>query len=64
MGKTTTFLKESIAELKRVSWPGRDDVWATTTAVLVITAIFSAFIYVSDKLLSTVVEYVYRVIGG
>jgi len=64
MGKTTVFLKESIAELKRVSWPGRDDVWATTMAVLVITAIFSAFIYVSDKLLSTVVEYVYRVIGG
>ena len=64
MGKMTSFLKDSVSELKRVSWPAKDDVWATTTAVLVVTVIFSAFIYVSDKLLSTVVEYVYRVLGS
>ena len=64
MGKMTSFIKDSYAELKRVSWPSKDDVVATTMAVLVVTVIFSLFIYVSDKLLSTVVEYVYRVIGG
>jgi len=64
MGKVTNFVKDSWGELKRVSWPGKDDVVATTTAVLVVTAIFSAFIYVSDKLLSTVVEFVYRMIGS
>lgn len=64
MGKMTSFIKDSYAELKRVSWPSKDDVVATTAAVLVVTVIFSLFIYVSDKLLSTVVEYVYRVIGG
>jgi len=51
-------------ELKRVSWPGKDDVVATTAAVLVVTAIFSAFIYVSDKLLATAVEFIYRLVGS
>ncbi len=64
MGKMTSFVKDSFSELRRVSWPAKDDVVVTTAAVLVITVIFSAFIYVSDKLLAAVVEYVYRVIGG
>ena len=58
------WIKESWKELKRVTWPTKDDVVATTISVLVVTLIFSAFIYVSDKLLATVVEYIYRVIGS
>jgi len=64
MAKFKTFLKESYAELKKVTWPTKDDVYGTTVAVLVVSAIFSIFIYFSDKLLSTAVEYIYRVIGS
>ena len=64
MGKFTVFVKDSWGELKRVTWPTKDDVVATTIAVLVLTVIFSFFIYVSDKLLSTAVEWVYRIAGS
>lgn len=64
MGKFTIFVKDSWGELKRVTWPTKDDVVATTIAVLVLTVIFSFFIYISDKLLSTVVEWVYRIAGS
>ncbi len=64
MGKFTTFVKDSWGELRRVTWPTKDDVIATTIAVLVLTVIFSFFIYLSDKVLSTAVEWVYRVVGS
>ncbi|NOZ14052.1 MAG: preprotein translocase subunit SecE [Acidobacteria bacterium] len=64
MGKFTTFVKDSWGELKRVTWPTKDEVITTTIAVLVLTVIFSFFIYLSDKLLSTVVEWVYRIAGS
>lgn len=64
MGKFTVFVKDSWGELKRVTWPTKDDVVASTIAVLVLTVIFSFFIYISDKLLSTAVEWVYRIAGS
>ncbi|BBB32943.1 preprotein translocase subunit SecE [Thermotomaculum hydrothermale] len=57
------WLKDSWKELKRVTWPTKDDVIATTIAVIVLTVVFSAAIYASDKVISTVVEYIYRVLG-
>jgi len=37
---------------------------STTIAVLVLTVIFSFFIYLSDKVLSVAVEWVYRIAGS
>ena len=64
MGKMTTFIKDSYGELKKVSWPSKDDVVTTTIAVLVVTVIFSFFIYISDQVLSTIVQNVYRLLGS
>ncbi|PJB83369.1 MAG: preprotein translocase subunit SecE [Acidobacteria bacterium CG_4_9_14_3_um_filter_49_7] len=64
MGKFTTFVKDSWGELRRVTWPTKDDVISTTIAVLVLTVIFSFFIYLSDKVLSVAVEWVYRIAGS
>ncbi len=58
------WVKDSWKELKRVTWPTKDDVIATTIAVIVLTVVFSAAIYASDKVISTVVEYIYRVVGS
>jgi len=64
MGKFTTFVKDSWGELRRVTWPTKDDVVTTTIAVLALTVIFSFFIYLSDKVLSVAVEWVYRIAGS
>ncbi len=64
MTKYIQWIKESWKELKRVTWPTKEDVIATTIAVIVLTIIFSVAIYLSDKIISTAVEYVYRVLGS
>ncbi len=64
MANLVQWLKDSWKELKRVTWPTKDDVIATTIAVIVLTVIFSAAIYASDKVISTAVEYIYRVLGS
>jgi len=64
MAKYVEWLKDSWKELKRVTWPTKEDVIATTIAVLVLTVIFSVAIYFSDKIISAVVEYIYRVLGS
>ncbi len=58
------WVKDSWKELKKVTWPTKDDVIATTIAVIVLTVVFSAAIYASDKVISTAVEYIYRVLGS
>ncbi len=64
MANMVQWVKDSWKELKRVTWPTKDDVIATTIAVIVLTVVFSAAIYASDKVISTVVEYIYRVVGS
>ncbi len=46
--KIIAFIRECIAELKKVSWPSRDDVVAQTMVVLVSLIIVSAFLALVD----------------
>ena len=62
--KAIEWVKSSWKELKKVTWPTKEDVFATTVAVIVLTAIFSIAIYISDKVIATAVEYIYRVLGS
>ncbi|MFQ5647099.1 MAG: preprotein translocase subunit SecE [bacterium] len=55
MNRLIVFLKDCKAELLKVSWPNRDEVVAATTAVLIMVAIISLFLYVVDMGLSKVV---------
>lgn len=47
------FLKESREELKKVVWPGRDEVLTSTIVVLVTTIIISLFLYGVDSIFET-----------
>ncbi len=44
------FLKESREELRKVVWPGRDEVFNSTVVVLVSTIIISIFLFSVDAL--------------
>ena len=46
--KIINFIQESIAELKKVTWPTRDDVVAQTVVVLVSLIIVSVFLALVD----------------
>ena len=45
------FLEEVRAEMKKVNFPGRKEVQATTTVVVITVFVFAAFFEVVDKLI-------------
>jgi preprotein translocase subunit SecE len=51
MKKIVLFIKESYAELRKVIWPGRDDVVSSVKIVLVSTVIVAMILWVIDLLL-------------
>ncbi|AEI14138.1 preprotein translocase, SecE subunit [Flexistipes sinusarabici DSM 4947] len=52
MGKITTFLTEVKEELKKVTWPSKDDTVGTTAVVIVLVIVISVFLGVVDAGLS------------
>ena len=51
MKKIIQFFKESVAELKKVVWPGRDDVISSVKVVIISTVIVAAVLGLIDFLL-------------
>lgn len=50
MGKILQFFKESVAELRKVVWPGREDVVSSVKVVLVSTLIVAVVLGLLDLL--------------
>ena len=51
MKKVIQFVKESYAELRKVIWPGRDDVVSSVKVVIISTIIVAAVLGLVDVLL-------------
>lgn len=51
MSKVVQFLKECVAELRKVVWPTRDDVISSVKVVVVSTVIIAAILGVLDAVL-------------
>jgi len=51
MKKIIQFVKESYAELKKVVWPGRDDVVSSVKIVIISTIVIAAVLGLIDVLL-------------
>jgi|WetSurSiteA1Bulk_404760.scaffolds.fasta_scaffold583160_1 preprotein translocase subunit SecE len=54
--KTQTFLRESVAELKRVTWPTRKEIMGSTLVVVVVVGILMVFIALFDFVLALLVR--------
>ena len=59
--KVRTFLKEVKTEMKKVSWPNREDLINYTVVVLFVVLIMSAFIGVVDKVLGSFLRFFLRI---
>jgi preprotein translocase subunit SecE len=59
MGKLVQFMKESYAELRKVIWPGRDDVIGSVKVVIVSTVIIAAILGLVDVLLLLGVQAIF-----
>ncbi|HVH85499.1 MAG TPA: preprotein translocase subunit SecE [Terriglobales bacterium] len=49
--RTKDFLDDVRAEMKKVNYPGRKEVQATTTVVIITVFVFAAFFYVVDTVI-------------
>jgi preprotein translocase subunit SecE len=49
--KAKEFLTETRSEIRKVSFPTRDEVIGTTIVVIVTSAIFAVFLFLSDQLI-------------
>jgi preprotein translocase subunit SecE len=59
MGKLVQFIKESYAELRKVIWPGRDDVVSSVKVVILSTIIIAAVLGLVDVLLLLGVQVIF-----
>ena len=55
-----TFFSEVRAELKKVSWPGKQEVYSTTLVVVFTTVIFGFYLFFADMAFSRVMSFILR----
>lgn len=59
MGKVRSFFKESIAELKKVVWPSREDVVSSVKIVLISTTVIALILGLLDLLFVSGMNYIF-----
>ncbi|NCO69282.1 MAG: preprotein translocase subunit SecE [Acidobacteria bacterium] len=57
-----TFLHEVVVETKKVTWPSRDEVVATTLVVIAASFLFGIFLYLCDVVFFRLVEWLIRIL--
>jgi preprotein translocase subunit SecE len=59
MKKLVAFVKESIAELKKVVWPSKEDVISSVKVVIISTLVFAIILGLVDALLLLGVQAIF-----
>jgi preprotein translocase subunit SecE len=59
-----TFLAEVRNELKRVTWPSRKEVYATTIVVILTSLFFGIYLFALDFGLNSFVQWIFRRFGA
>jgi preprotein translocase subunit SecE len=57
--KTKQFIDDVQVEMKKVNWPERASLINTTIVVVVVSAIFTVFIFLADTIISKLVNILY-----
>ena len=57
------FLVEVWSELKKTTWPGRNEVYGTTVVVVVTVLLCAFYLWVVDLILNKSMEVVFRAFG-
>ena len=58
------FLTEVRNEMRRVTWPSRKEVYATTVVVILTSVFFGVYLWGVDLLLTAVIGWIYRTLGA
>ena len=63
-GRGRTFLTEVRNEMKRVTWPSRREVYATTLVVILVSVFFGIYLWSVDLALSTGIHWLLARFGA
>ena len=53
------FMREAKAELKKVTWPGKQQIWHSTLIVIIFTLVVSLYLGVIDMALTGVLSQIF-----
>ena len=59
MEKIKKFLKEVVAELRKVTWPSKDELVGSTIVTIVVSCIVAIFIGIVDRVLTLVIQAIF-----
>jgi preprotein translocase subunit SecE len=54
------YLQNVASEMEKVNWPSRDELISSTLITIVATFIIAGFIFLTDRTISTVLEFIYQ----
>jgi len=57
--KIVTYWNETRTELRKVTWPSRDELKQSTKVVIIATVLVTVFIGVVDQILSRIIKLVF-----
>jgi preprotein translocase subunit SecE len=63
-GRAGEFLTEVRSELKRVTWPSRKEVYATTIVVIITSVFFGLYLFGIDLVLNAIVQRIFQRFGA
>jgi preprotein translocase subunit SecE len=61
---TREFFRDTIAEMKKVTWPGRPEVVGTTIVVIVATVIFALYLWGCDVVFYKAIDFLFSKFGA
>jgi preprotein translocase SecE subunit len=64
VGRTTHFLRDTRAEMRRVSWPGAKEVQNTTIITLIAVIFFALYLFSVDRVLAYAIDHLFTWMGG
>jgi preprotein translocase subunit SecE len=60
---TREFFKDTSAEMKKVTWPGSNEVIGTTVVVIVSTLVFALFLWGCDVVFYKAIDFLFTKFG-
>ena len=60
VGKVTGFIKESMAELQKVTWPTKQELFMNTIVVLIAVVLVAVSIWIADTVFSILIRAILR----
>ncbi len=61
--RLANFLRDVRAEIKKVTWPSRNEVYSTTIVVIFATFFFGFYLYFMDLIFSWVIKQIKALFG-